>query len=163
MLRTALVIIILAVLPSCFLFKDYKRREFTYTRTGDSTSTTVATIVPKGYKRVKEIADSSGHQGLAYYYKDGAELYILYTPLVDNYQPIDTLRHIPKPQLQGGVFYKGIDSTRRWWREAQPPSFRFGYRNVSSEKEVFFDSAVNYIKPGMPQKRKKGLFGTKKA
>ena len=72
-------------------------------------------------------------------------------PAGGNYQLIDTTLHIPKPHLQGGIFYKGIDSMERWWREAQPPSFRIGYLNVNKENEVAFDSAVNYIKPGVPR------------
>jgi hypothetical protein len=154
-MRFALYMLLLAWLPSCFLFKDYKRREFTYTRTGDSLSSTVAIIVPKGFKRQERIADSLGNQGMVYHYKEGAEFYILYAPLGDNYQAFDTVGHIPQPHLQGGIFYKGIDSTQRWWREAQPPFFRIGYRNVTSDSEVDFDSAVNYIKPGVSSHRKR--------
>jgi hypothetical protein len=155
MLRTAFVIISFVALPSCFLSKDYKRQEFTYIRTGDSSSSHVAVIVPKGFKHQERIADSLGHQGTAYQYKDGAEFYILYTTLGDNYQAFDTAGHIPQPHLQGGIFYKGIDSTKRWWREAQLPFFRIGYRYVNSEREVLFDSAVNYLKPGVSSHRKR--------
>lgn len=154
-MRIVFVLIAFAILPSCFLFKDYKRREFSYTRTGDSSSSTVAIIVPKGFKRTEKIMDSLGHQGVAYHYKDGAEFYIIYDPLGDSYQVIDTLQHIPKPYLQGGVYYKGIDSTKRWWREAQPPFFRIGYMNVNDDKEVNFDSAVNYLKPEVSSHRKR--------
>ena len=123
-------------------------------RAGDSTSSTVAIIVPKGFKRQEAINDSIS-QGVIYHYLDGAEFYILYTPLDSIYQTFDTSLHIPQPHLQGGIFYKGIDSTKRWWREAQPPSFRIGYRNVSSENEVLFDSAVNYLKPSVSSYRKR--------
>jgi len=122
---------------------------------GDSTPSTVAIIVPKGFKREEKITDSLGNQGVIYHYLGGAEFYVLYAPLADNYQVFDTALHIPKPFLQGGLFFKGIDSTERWWREAQPPSFRIGYRNVSSESEVLFDSAVNYLKPGVSSHRRR--------
>jgi hypothetical protein len=50
--------------------------------------------------------------------------------------------------LQGGIFYKGIDSTNKlWWREAQPGLIRIGYYKVGNEEEVRFDSAVNFARP----------------
>jgi hypothetical protein len=162
-MRLFFCLLLLLGMESCFLFRDYKRREFSFMRTGDSMATTVAIIVPKGFKSEEKIADSLGRQGVAYHYLDGAELYIVFDPLGDNFQVFDTVGHIPQPYLQGGVFYKGIDSTKRWWREAQPPFFRIGYRNVTSESEVLFDSAVNYVKPGMPQHRRKTFLGAKKA
>ncbi|HYH16934.1 MAG TPA: hypothetical protein VD794_16995 [Flavisolibacter sp.] len=122
---------------------------------GDSTPSTVAIIVPKGFKREAKIADSLGNQGVVYHYLGGAEFYVLYAPLEDSSQTFDTSVHIPKPHLQGGIFYKGIDSTERWWREAQPPFFRVGYRNVDTESEVQFDSAVNYVKPGVSSHRRR--------
>lgn len=153
MKRIAFVIIALATLPSCFLFRDYKRRPFSYTDTSGNT-TTVAAIVPKGFKRQEAINDSI-NQGVVYHYLSGAEFYILYTTRDSNYYTFDTSLHIPQPHIQGGIFYKGIDSTERWWREAQPPSFRVGYRNVNSESEVLFDSAVNYLKPGVSSYRRR--------
>lgn len=157
MLRTAFVIITLAIVifPSCFLFKDYKRQAFSYTRTGDSTSSSVAIIVPKGFKSIEKIADTLGDQGVTYHYKDGAEFYVLYAPLGNSYQAFNKAEHIPQQHIQGGLFYKGIDSTKRWWREAQPPFFRIGYRNVNNENEVLFDSAVNYLKPGVSSYRRR--------
>ena len=153
MIRLAFVIIILAALPSCFLLRDHKRRPFSYVDSGGN-ETTVAAIVPKGFKRQEVIKDSLA-QGVVYHYLGGAQFYILYTTQDGNYLIFDTAFHIPQPHLQGGIFYKGIDSTRRWWREAQPPSFRIGYRNVKSDKEVLFDSAVNYLKPGVSKYRKR--------
>lgn len=149
------VVIIIIMLPSCFLLRDHKRRQFSYMRAGDRTPSIVAIIVPKGFKREEKVVDSLGHQGVVYHYLGGATFYVQYAPLEEHYPTFDTSMHIPEPHLQGGIFYKGIDSTKRWWREAQPPSFRIGYRNVSTEDEVRFDSAVNYVKPGVSSHRRR--------
>lgn len=143
----------IVLLESCFLFRDYKRRPFTYTDASGNEKT-VAAIVPMGFKRQETINDSLG-QGVVYHYLDGAQFYILYTPQGGSYQTIDTTRHIPQPHIQGGIFYKGIDNTERWWREAQPPLFRIGYRNVDDDEEVLFDAAVNYLRPGVSNYRKR--------
>ncbi len=154
-MRVALLIVTIVVFESCFLFRDHKRREFSYMQAGDSTSSSIAIIVPKGFKRQEVIKDSLGQQGIAYHYLGGAQFYILYAPQGGSFQTFDTTVHIPEPHLQGGIFYKGIDSTERWWREALPPSFRIGYRNVNNENEVRFDSAVNYLKPGVSSHRRR--------
>lgn len=153
-MRALLWTFMFVLLESCFLFRDHKRRSFSYTDASGN-QTTVAVIVPKGFKRQEVIKDSLGQQGVAYHYLSGAQFYILYTPQGGNYQRFETTVHIPQPHLQGGIFYKGIDSTQRWWREAQPPSFRIGYRKVDNENEVRFDSAVNYLKPGVSSYRRR--------
>jgi hypothetical protein len=153
-MRVFFLVLLIVLFESCFLFRDHKRRPFSYTDASGTTAT-VATIVPKGFKRQEVIKDSLGQQGVVYHYLNGARFYVLYSPLGGNFQKFDTAIHIPKPHLQGGIFYKGIDSTERWWREAQPPFFRIGYLNVNSDNEVAFDSAVNYLKPGVSSFRRR--------
>ena len=156
-MRIAFCLLLIVILPSCFLLKDHKRRTFTYTN-AEGQSTDVAIIVPKGFKRTETIKDSLGHEGVLYHYSDDARFYVVHFPDTGNYVAIDTFVHIAKPHLQGGIFYKGIDSTKRWWREAQPPSFRIGYYNIKSENEVLFDSAVNYIQPFASEPKRWKLF-----
>ncbi len=52
--------------------------------------------------------------------------------------------HVAKMHPGGGFFFKGRDSTGLYWRELRQNNFRAGYRNVSSDVEEKFDSAVNY-------------------
>jgi hypothetical protein len=145
-MRIAYCLLLIVILPSCFLFKDYKRRTFTYTN-AEGQSADVPIIVPKGFKREERVKDSLGHEGVLYHYSNDARFYIVHYPDSGSYVAIDTSMHIPQLHKQGGIFYKGIDSTKRWWREAQPPSFRIGYLNINRAHEVLFDSAVNYLNP----------------
>ena len=59
-------------------------------------------------------------------------------------EKIDTTVHIPLASYGGGVMYKGVMPSLLYWREVQRGKYRFGYRNVSTELESRFDSAVNY-------------------
>lgn len=154
-MRMAFWVLLILLLPSCFLFKDHKRRTFTYTTTGGETAK-VNIIIPKGFKREEPITDSLGRQGILYHYSGNALFYVLHFPEGGNYQPIDTAVHIPKHHLQGGIFYKGVDSTSKlWWREAQPGLLRIGYLHVGNEEEVRFDSAVNFPRPDTLEKVRK--------
>ena len=150
-MRSAYCLLLIVILPSCFLMRDHKKRTFTYTAaTGQSNKVDI--IIPKGFKKEERVKDSVGNEGVFYHFSDDARFYIMHFVDTGSYVAIDTGVHIPKPHIQGGIFYKGIDSTKRWWREAQPPSFRIGYYNVNNENEALFDSAVNYIRPAVSER-----------
>jgi hypothetical protein len=131
-------------LSSCFLFSKYKRSSFAYNQNGDTYS--IPVIIPKGYKKERTEVDSSGNTILTYSY--GPELfYMAYMADTSSFvHPIDELINIPRLYEPTGAFvYKGMDSMHLYWREVRQNKLRTGYRNVSPEKEVRFDSATNYF------------------
>ena len=144
--------VILVLCASCSLFrKPYKQDTLTYTSSGLNNS--LPLLVPARYDRRLVTTDSAGNQEHFYYYKDSAFLYFAHAPKGKSYQPIQKSQNIPKEHPQGGLLYKGLDSTNRYWREVQMGRFRFGYRHVPKEEELRFDSSVNYV--AFPQVRTK--------
>ncbi|RYZ27937.1 MAG: hypothetical protein EOO10_11195 [Chitinophagaceae bacterium] len=138
--------ILLALLPillaSCFLFKDYKKTEFVYNRNGQSA--TMPLIVPKGYVK-QETTDTAGISLQTYYYPGGAMLYTAY--LADTtyeLQPFNKAIHQPLFHRLGGLVYKGQAENELFFREIRQGNYRFGYRDVPSINERYFDSATNY-------------------
>ena len=141
-MRVTLVLFLSIGFASCFLFKDYKRKELTYVQNGQSQ--TVSILVPKGYVK-EEAKDTAGIYLHSFQYPGGATLYAAYlNDTTYELQSFNKSLHQPLELLQGGLVYKGQDSTDLFYRELRQGNFRFGYRNVSSANEVFFDSATNY-------------------
>lgn len=109
------------------------------------TQRTLRISVPKRYEKTEILTDSAGNQQQWYRYGNGAFLYMIHTTdTLTQFQPIDTANNLPRPHLYGGLMYKGLDSSGRFWREIRTDSFRFGYRFVQPDQEILFDSAVNY-------------------
>lgn len=138
--------IIVGLLPillvSCFLFKDYKKTDFAYTRNGQSA--TMPFIVPRGYTKQERI-DTAGMSLQTFHYPGGAILYAAF--LADTtyeLQPLPKSIHQPLFHRLGGLVYKGQSENELFYREIRQGHFRFGYRDVPSINEGYFDSATNY-------------------
>lgn len=132
---------LVAGLSSCFLFNEYRKREFTYTDNGRST--VVPITIPKGYSKQERI-DTVGIQMTTYYYPGGAMLYTAFLADTNTIlQPIPDSLHQALEHKLGGKIYKGQDSTRLFYREIQLGRLRYGYRFVPWEREGDFDEATN--------------------
>ena len=130
------------LLSSCFLFKDYKKKEFVYSKGGQTASLPI--IVPKGYLK-QESADTAGVIVHTFYYSGGAILYTAYlTDTTVALQPISASAHQPQFHRLGGTVYKGQDENELYYREIRQGAFRFGYRFVPEIFELQFDSATNF-------------------
>ena len=137
-----LFLFVSSALCSCFLFKDYRKKEFIYSRNGQAA--TLPIIVPKGYLK-QETADTAGVMLHTFYYKGGAILYAAYlTDTTAELQPINKGIHQPQLHRLGGLVYKGQDEGELYYREIRQGSFRFGYRFVPEVLELQFDSATNF-------------------
>jgi hypothetical protein len=140
MMIRILVFIVIALFASCSFSKQFRTQEF-----GAAGDNKFQVLVPKGWSRTAALPDSSGRTNQFYYYPDGAYLYISNSGRAINpNEIIDTARHIALPHANGGLVYKGVMPGLLYWREIQKDNFRFGYRNVQTESESRFDSALNY-------------------
>jgi len=102
-------------------------------------------LIPRGWNKTTVLPDGSGNTNQIYYYPDGAYLYISNSGKeINPNEMIDSAHHIALPHANGGVVYKGVMPGLLYWREIQKDNFRFGYRNVPTELENRFDSALNY-------------------
>lgn len=102
-------------------------------------------IVPKGFNKMDLIQDSTGNKRQVFSYGDGGSLYFYHGDTTKEYLTIDTSMNIAKYYPLEILFYKGQDSSNGlFWRESRYKNFRFGYKNISTEKEALFDSSVNY-------------------
>ena len=132
----------LFAISSCFLFKDYKRSEFTYSQNG--ITTTVPLVVPRGFVKTENV-DTAGVLLKTFYYGNGAMLYAAYvndTAIL--LQPIDERLHEPQYHRLGGLVYKGQNKDELFYREIRQGNLRFGYRGVPGAWELLFDSATNH-------------------
>lgn len=142
MRKTFVSFFLLISLSSCFLFRDYKKKEFVYSKNGQSNSLPI--IVPKGYLK-QETTDTGGVTLRTFYYTGGAILYTAYlTDTSAQLQPIDRAVHQPQIHRLGGTVYKGQDENELYYREIRQGPFRFGYRFVPEIFELQFDSATNF-------------------
>ena len=142
MRSTIFFLFISTALCSCFLFKDYKKKQFLYSNNGQAALLPI--IVPKGYLK-QETADTAGVTLNTYYYTGGAILYTAYlTDTTAELQPINRINHQPQIHRLGGLVYKGQDEADLYYREIRQGRFRFGYRFVPTLLELQFDSATNY-------------------
>jgi hypothetical protein len=101
-------------------------------------------LIPKGFKKMELKTDSAGNKTRLFSYGDGSAIYFYYGDTTKEYQSIDTAVNIVKYYPANVSFYKGQDSNGLFWRESRYQNFRFGYKNVSRERESYFDSSVNY-------------------
>ncbi|HZF65454.1 MAG TPA: hypothetical protein VEZ55_13245 [Chitinophagaceae bacterium] len=129
----------LFLLVSCNSLRGLKKQDFSY-----AGNKHLSLLVPKKFKKQEFFSDSAGNQAKIYTYSDGAVLYFAYGDSSKQYQYISRSMNIPKQHPGGGWMYKGQDSTQLFWREVNLPGFKFGYWNVSSGREIKFDTAVNH-------------------
>jgi hypothetical protein len=136
-----LLFFVVVLVSSCFLFKDYKKKTFTYERNGQQFS--LPLVVPKGFIK-EEITDTAGILLQTYYYAGGSILYAAYlNDTTYELQPLNKSVHQPLLHRLGGLVYKGQDANELFFREIRQGNFRFGYRYVPSLLEGQFDSATN--------------------
>lgn len=141
MMKTLLCVLPI-LLASCFLFRDYKRKEFSYSRNGQAV--VMPLVVPKGYVK-EERVDTAGIVMQTFLYPGGAMLYAAY--LADTtveIQPFNKGVHQPLIHRLGGLVYKGQDKDLRFFREIRQGNMRFGYRGVHMVNEGYFDSSTNH-------------------
>ncbi len=142
MIKTCLFLFLI-VATSCSLFNGFNRRKFQYT--ANNSPQNLSLLVPKGFKGEKKMVDSAGNLQQVFSYENGAFLYFAFVKdTTKTYQLFVEENHIAKKHPGGGYFFKGRDSTGLYWRELKQGNFRAGYRNVSSEIEEKFDSAINH-------------------
>ena len=134
------VSIVFAMFASCSLSNKFRTQE--YNAGGDNK---FQILIPKGWNKMAALPDGASGTNQIYYYPDGASLYISGSgkPINPN-EIIDTAQHIALQHANGGLVYKGVMPGFLYWREIQKDNFRFGYRNVRTELESRFDSALNY-------------------
>lgn len=143
--------VLMIVCDSCFLWSDLKRSSFSYTKDGKNYTTRL--MVPKGYNRTERQVDSVGNLVKYYFYPDHTVLYFAaLTDTSKEYQPVNYAVNIPK-ELYQTVFFKGIDSSYRYWRETRFDHFKAGYRNVDAGSDGVFDSALNYFSLHVKRRR----------
>ena len=142
-----LLLLLIIGFSSCSLFNGFKKRNFNYGEKGES----FGVIIPKGWKKTEFKSDSADNKVQYYYYKNGSSLYLVRNAdSLISFQPIIFSNHIPLIHPQDGLIYKGIDSNGLYWREIRLKDFRFGYKNVPTETEARFDSALNYAAQKVP-------------
>ena len=125
---------------SCSLFDGMRKKSFAYDE-----QQSLSLIVPKGFKKAEQATDSAGNKTRLFSYDNGGALYFYYGDTAKNNLSFDTTMHIAKFYPGNVQFYKGQDSSNGlFWRESRYKNFRFGYRNISTEKEGMFDSSVNH-------------------
>src|SRR5215203_5273948 len=135
-----LLFLLLIACTSCSLFDGMKKRSFEY-----ENAKFLSLLVPKGYKKAEVKADNDGNKVHSFSYGNEASLYFAFGDTTKEYQPIDSSMNIAKFYPGDVLFYKGQDySNRLFWRESRYKSFRFGYRNISAERESEFDYSLNY-------------------
>lgn len=131
---------LLATCVSCSLNRQFKKSAFK-----PATDPGIQILVPRKWNRVVTTPDSAGGMEKIYFYANGATFYVSNSvkPINPN-EIIDTSAHILLEHPLGGRMYKGVMPGLLYWREVQKNSYRFGYRNVPTELEHAFDSAVNF-------------------
>ena len=136
------IVFVVIVCNSCFLFKDYRKKEFVYNRNGQSISQPF--IVPKGYVKEQK-KDTAGITLHLFNYPGGTFLYAAYlTDTTYELQALNKTSHQPLTHRLGGLVYKGQDANELFYREIRQGHLRFGYRYVPLYLEPLFDSATNF-------------------
>lgn len=147
-----LLIFFILLLCSCSPFRSLRAKTFVYT-TGDE-KRILPLLVPKKYLKEEKLSDPNGNETIMYTYPDSALLYFAHADTLKEYHPINEAMHLRLPHPGGGWMYKGMDSSKRlYWREIKQGNLRFGYRNVSPELEIKFDSSLNYASYPKPRNR----------
>ena len=137
-----ILLALLFLLNSCYIFSGYKKRSFDY-KVGKET-VSFPLIIPVGYSHHKSNIDSGGNKEELYYYNGKGYLYFVNEITPKDYQPIVEERNIPLQHPMGGTFYKGMDKNGLFWSEIRTEHFKFGYRNIQPGLELRFDSALNF-------------------
>lgn len=140
--RIVLFLFISSALTACFLAREYKQKQFTYTNNGQAV--TLPLVVPRGFLK-EEKKDTAGITLQTFYYPGGAMLYAAY--LQDTsfaIQPFNETLHQPQIHRLGGLVFKGQDENELYYREIRQGKLRFGYRLVAEANELQFDSATNF-------------------
>lgn len=140
--RIALFLLLSSALSACFLAREYKQKQFTYTDNGRLV--TLPLVVPRGFLK-EEKKDTAGSTVQTFYYPGGA---VLYTAFLQDtgfaIQPFDEALHQPQVHRLGGLVFKGQNKDDLYYREIRRGNLRFGYRLVSEAHELQFDSATNF-------------------
>jgi hypothetical protein len=135
-----MLVLVMVGIASCSLFDGMRRNSFGY-KNGES----LPLSIPKRFTKQDLETDGSGNRMQVFKYANGAELYFYYGDTTKEYFSIDTSMHIAKYYPGEVLYYKGQDSSSGlFWRENRYGNFRFGYRGVSSDREGWFDSSLNY-------------------
>jgi hypothetical protein len=135
-----MLVLVMVGFVSCSLFDGIRRNSFGY-KNGES----LPLSIPKRFTKQHLQTDGSGNRRQVFKYASGGELYFYYGDTTKEYFSIDTSMHIPKYYPGEVLYYKGQDSSSGlFWRENRYRNFRFGYRGVSSDREGWFDSSLNY-------------------
>ena len=133
-------ILLLVGCGSCSLFDGMRKNSFAYDE-----GQILPLVVPKGFRKADIQTDASGNKTQIFSYANGGELYFYFGDTTKQYLSIDTAMNIPKYYPENVAFYKGQDNGNGlFWRESKYKNFRFGYKNVSADREGWFDSSVNY-------------------
>ena len=133
-----MILLLMIGFASCSLFDGMRKKSFVYDE-----GQVLPLFVPKGFKKAELKTDSAGNKTRLFSYSDGGALYFYYGDTT--HYTFDTAMHISKFYPGNVQFFKSQDSSNGlFWRESRYKNFRFGYRNVSIEREADFDSSVNY-------------------
>src|SRR5690242_18187529 len=135
-----MLILLVAGFASCSLFDGMRKNSFVY-KNGES----LPLFIPKRFTKQDLQTDAEGNRMRVFKYANGSELYFYYGDTTKEYLLIDTSIHIAKYYPADVKFYKGQDNSNGlFWRENRYGNFRFGYRHISSDREGWFDSSLNY-------------------
>ncbi len=130
---------LLLPLASCSMHY-YKKSEFT-SKSGSS----IQILVPKKWSKLITTPDGAGGMEKVYFYPNGATFYVSNSlKPINPAEIIDSVQHIPLEHPSGARMFKGVMPGLLYWREVQKEAYRFGYKNVPTELEHRFDSAVNF-------------------
>jgi hypothetical protein len=140
--RIVLFFLTSAALSACFLAREYKQKQFTYSDNGRLV--TLPLMVPRGYLK-EEKKDTAGITLQTFYYPGGAMLYTAYLQdTAFTIQPFNESLHQPQIHRLGGLVFKGQDEKNLYYREIRRGNLRFGYRLVPEAVELPFVSATNF-------------------
>ena len=105
---------------------------------------TMPLIVPRGFVKQERI-DTAGITMQTFHYPGGAVMYAAYlADTTAEIQPFNQAIHQPLIHRLGGLVYKGQNDDLLFFREIRQGNMRFGYRDVPSLNEGYFDSATNH-------------------
>ena len=136
-----LFLLVIISFSSCFLFRDYRKRDFVYEENGQIR--VISLEVPRGYVR-EERKDTAGIRLQTYYYQGGAILYAAFLrDTAFELQHYNKAIHQPEEHRLGGWVFKGQEEDLRFYREIRQGNLRFGYRYVPALFEIQCDLATN--------------------
>jgi hypothetical protein len=135
-------LLLMLVCNSCFLLSDFKKTRFSFSHNDKGS---VKLPVPKKFSKSELKTDSSGNQVQYYFYSDGPVLYFAFLKDTSTQlQPINYDLNVPREVYQT-IYFKGLDSSYRYWRETRFGNYKAGYKNVIEGDDGKFDSSINYF------------------